>query len=100
MNLYHLTQNEVDDYDTYSDAVVAAESAEQATHIHPCPRVQWAVDRWMELPYGPFNGEKIGTPQPHGNDDWPLPSKVVVRLIGKAEEDVKAGVICASYHAG
>ena len=35
MNLYHISQDAVSGYDTYSDAVVAAESEQDAKNIHP-----------------------------------------------------------------
>ena len=40
MNLYHLTQGEVNYYDTYSDCVVAAESAKAAVYIY-IPMISW-----------------------------------------------------------
>ena len=76
MNLYHISQEANTDYDTYSDAVVAAESEEEARNTHPsgswnCSSYSW-VDRDM----------------------------VSVVFLGVAKEGTEKGVICASYHAG
>jgi hypothetical protein len=97
MNLYHLTQDVVDDYDTYSDAVVAARSAEAAVHLHPNENVTWEDGRWVyQTKYA--NG-RLSSKGSHGNDDWPLPNQVKARLIGIAAKGVR-GVVCASFHAG
>ena len=81
MNLYLISQSVNTGYDTYSDAVVAAESEEQARNIHP-----------------------DGTPE--SKDDyfrrstWAPVKDVQVELIGIAKDGTKVGVICASFHAG
>ena len=100
MNLYHLTQSEVDDYETYSDCVVAAESAEDAVHTHPNePSVWWDGEQWVrQTEY--TDGRPLSKPFANGNDEWPAPAKVKAKLIGKAADYVKAGVVCASFHAG
>jgi hypothetical protein len=81
MNLYLISQEENDGCDTYSDAVVAALSADEARTIYP-------------------GGGGLGM------DDWIVasywvsdPSKVAVKLIGTAKAGVKSGVLCASFHA-
>ena len=98
MNLYHLTQDEVDDYDTYSDCVVAAESAEEAVHTHPnAPSVRWDGTQWVrQIEY--TDGRLPSPPYANGNDEWPTPDKVKAVLIGKAADDVRAGVVCVSFH--
>ena len=100
MNLYHLTQGEVNYYDTYSDCVVAAESAKAAVYIHPNDQlVRWDGDQWVrQIEY--TDGRPPSRPYANGNDEWPMPVKVKAKLIGKAADDVKAGVVCASFHAG
>lgn len=83
MKLWLISQNKNTDYDTYSDAVVAAETEEEARKIHPhngkC--VNWWNEEW-------------------GMDDWTKPENVKVKLIGTAKDGTKKGVICASFHAG
>ena len=81
MNLYYLTQNDSTGYGTYSDMVVAAETEEEARHIHPMKDLPKA---WAERIWG-----------------WAKsPENVKVELIGKATKHVKSGIICKSYHAG
>ncbi len=85
MKLFYLSQSLVDGYDTFSDAVVAAESCQEARQIHP------------NAECGLFeNGQ---WPDWH-NDSWAPPDSVVVKLLGEAVEGIEAGVICASFHAG
>ena len=82
MNLYLISQNTNNDYDTYDSAVVCAASEAEA--------------RNMTLPYGKRRDwEK--------NDcswvNWP--DQVIVELIGTADPSRKeAGVVCASFNAG
>ena len=81
MNLYLISQTEITHYDTFSDAVVAAETEEEARTIHP--------DGNQRLPF---------------EDSYPTwtkdPSKVKIKLIGKAVDGAPVGVICASFNAG
>lgn len=77
MFIYKISQTVVTGYDTYSDAVVAAENEELARKTHPS---KWGVV-W------------------HG--DWcEDTADVKVELLGTAEPSIKAGVIVASFHAG
>ena len=75
MKLWRISQTVNDDYDTYSDAVVAADTRTEARHIHPS-----------------------GTCRDY--DTWALPEQVKVELLGTAKKGTKAGVICSSFHAG
>ena len=79
MNLYLISQDVNNDYDTYSDAVVAAESEEAARRTHPS------------------NGP--GYEEGGGDGTWAPYQDVKVVLIGYSS-DGKPGVICASFHAG
>jgi len=81
MNLYAISQSINNGYDTFSDAVVAAENEADARLIHPSGRA-WS--------------EHIR----HDYDDWAKSEDVVVELIGVAVDGTPAGVICASFHAG
>lgn len=82
MNLYLISQGINDDYDTYSDAVVAADTAEDAAAIHP-------------------NGRDKLVPGFKDNRTWTSNiNEVSVKLIGHALEGTPAGVICSSFHAG
>lgn len=93
MNLYHLTQNKVDDYDTYSDAVVAAQDECRAKLIHPSSFVSWDEAEWK------YKAGPLISPRSHGTSEWPEPEHVEARLIGVAVEGTVEGVICASFHA-
>ncbi len=69
--LYKIWQEVNDDYDTYDSAVVCAESEEEARNTN------------------------LGTP-----DIWAKPEYVKVKEIGIANDDVKKGIIVASFNAG
>lgn len=100
--LYKISQSVHDDYDTYSDAVVAAESEDDAMLMHPDGKSEWQpnpdyglneleteLDTWINE-YGSSMGDH----------DWANPFSVSVTLIGVADISITKGVICASYHAG
>jgi hypothetical protein len=78
VNLYLISQRVNNGYDTYSDAVVAAKSEEEAKLIHPSGR----------------EGEE------RYHEDWAGPEHVQVQLLGRAVAGTVQGVICASFHAG
>lgn len=79
MNLYLISQNENNSYDTYDAAVVAAESEDEARQIHPSYPNGWL----------------------HKSNTWAtVPENVSVRLIGGATEGTKAGEILSSFNAG
>ena len=91
MNLYKISQSVNNCYDTFSDAIVAAETADEARYIHPQgyehQRGEWAAklkDTWYE----------------DECDDWAAPGDVRVSLVGVAEGEIPKGVILASFHAG
>lgn len=96
MNLYHIKRHKHGGWDTYSNFVVAAESAEAAFATHPRgePRIMGPDPTRVDL----------------DGDDWEFDSQcrewvrdiseVTIRLIGTASDGVEAGVICASFHAG
>ena len=79
MKLWLISQTETQGYDVYDSAVVAAESAEEASHLHPGEYTTW-------------------------DDNYPSwatkPENVKVELIGDAAPDVTKGVVCASFNAG
>lgn len=77
MNLYLVTQNENDDYDTFDSMVVAAESEKRARHMTPGSLYEWGDDAWCSSP-----------------------DKASVRKIGVAVLGMKAEVILTSFNAG
>ena len=78
MNLYRISQNVADGWDTYDSAIVAAKSPEDAASIHPS-----TVDPW------PQYGDWVSTPE-----------QVTVELIGVAVNGTSRGVVLASFNAG
>lgn len=78
MNLYLISQNINDQYETYDSAVVAAENECDAIKIHPSGN----DDNWGN----------------YRNNAWCDQSNVKVELIGKADNNIKRGVICASFN--
>lgn len=90
MNLCIISQCVNTGYATYSEAVVAAESEEEAKTIHP--------NGFLTLP---------GVQDEDGDYDWRYSSSwtphlkdVSAKLIGKAVKGTVKGVVLASYHAG
>lgn len=80
MNLYLISQDVNNNYDTYDSAVVAALNEEDARKIHPCGDI-FGVDRWDMY-------------------SWTSPENVKVEKIGRALKDSKQGAILSSFNAG
>lgn len=81
MKLYLITQNQNNDCDTYDSAVVAAPDEETARQMHP--ETGEPVENWHEIISSWCNGQEY----------------VTARYIGEATDDIKQGVICASFNA-
>ena len=80
MNLYLLTQNDINGYDTYDSCVVVANSEDEAKNIHPAWYQTFGEDRcsWTD------------------NTD-----KVNCTYLGEYAGDYKKSpIICASFNAG
>jgi hypothetical protein len=101
MNLYLISQDVNEDYDTYDSAVVVAESEDAAQHIHP----QSSNITWRARP--DFLGQSSHAPDPGWYNDngysdsrsWAPPDKVKVKLIGVSP--LEAGtIVCSSFNAG
>jgi len=82
MNLYLISQNINEGYDTYDSAVVCANSKKEARMIHPAEY----EDDW--------NGKSREW------DSWCNAENVQVIKIGVAFKKIKKGVVCASFNAG
>lgn len=103
MNIYKISQNINNGWDTYDSAIVCAESEEDARKIHPSKYVTHERDGiW----YGTFSGGKdIGKEYEHENcgSTWVRNTnldKIKVEFIGKANENIKRGLILGSFNAG
>jgi hypothetical protein len=90
MRLWHISQETVTGYDTYSDAVVAAETEDDARLIHPY------ADSFPEM----LSWDGLASHAGYGGETWCNAGQVNVRLIGEAVEGTERGVICASFNAG
>jgi hypothetical protein len=72
-------------------------TTDEARVIHPSGYYNYHDDkRWAKR----TDGTEVEAP--YGNyEEWPMPNKVTVKLIGIATDDVAVNsVVCASYHAG
>lgn len=96
MNIYLIAQKENQGYDTFSDAVVAADCEDQARDMHP--RMRW-VNEGPTPHYEPVR-IRWDDVNPCYNDWATKRENVTVTLLGKAAPAVEFGVLCASFHAG
>ena len=82
MNIYLISQTENNNYDSYDSAVVCAKDENEARNMSPIDGTQfdWNDNMWLSWACKPEN--------------------ITVKLIGKANKDIKHGVICSSYNAG
>ena len=85
MNLYHISQTANNDYDSYDSAVVAAKNEVVARQIRPY--------------FEPGSGSAVATDYADRYSWVQDTALVTVKLIGKAVDGTKQGVICASFNA-
>ena len=93
MNLYLISQDVNDDYDTYISAVVTAATEEEAKRIHPRNLL------WDEEGGYWYSRNPDGTVWVRGCSNWAHPNHVKAICIGTSNGKMN-GVICASYNAG
>lgn len=81
MNIYLISQDVNDDWDSYDSAVVVEETEEEARMIHPDGRNNWdGIDEiW---------------------GSWANKEYITVKLIGKLTDSSLGPIICASFKAG
>lgn len=80
MNIYLLTQDENDGWDSFDSIIVTAKTEEDAKSIHPWDgkyTVNWSSRVWASKP-----------------------ENVTAKLIGIAVEGIERGVILGSFNAG
>lgn len=83
MNLYLISQDEHNSYDTYDAAIVCADNEDEARKINPSgggwkdPNLHSYMYSWASKP-----------------------ANVKVTLIGKAEDHMHKGIVLASFNAG
>ena len=85
MKLFKISQDVNNDYDTFSDAVVAALDESDAKSIHP--QEIWGIPIDLEDWNGLYS-------------TWSPMEDVEAEYIGEAASNIERGVICASFHAG
>ncbi|MEE8666884.1 MAG: hypothetical protein SOI13_01390 [Bifidobacterium mongoliense] len=90
LNLYLISQNVNNDYDTYDSAVVAASDEEAARRTSP--------SEWFDVVYEDKADAKSHDDKP--DSTWTTADNVSVKLIGTAADGVEPGRICSSYNAG
>ena len=81
MKIYEISQNEENGYDTYSSAIVIANTKEEAANVHPSFYSKWE-DKYSRV--------------------WcSTPEAVYVKELGiYTGKETIPGVILASFHAG
>jgi hypothetical protein len=99
MNLYLISQDENDDYDTFDSAVVAAKNEEDARTINPCEFVTHVADgKWM----GTYSGGACkGKAYERDSHSWVSYSSIwiiSVKYLGTTK--LKRGVVLSSFNAG
>ncbi|RZK44556.1 MAG: hypothetical protein EOO61_03430 [Hymenobacter sp.] len=99
VNLYRISQNENNGWDTYDSAVVAAENEEAAKRVHPSEYSEFFDEenkRWYSLS---VNGDRY---YGFASGDWARTvDEVKVELIGTAVEGIQPGQrIVTSFNAG
>lgn len=85
MNLYLISQEENNGYETYSDAVVCAETEEEARDMHPYDGkpINWTEQKAERYCSWASNKESVN-----------------VTLVGRADARTEKGLVCHSFHAG
>jgi hypothetical protein len=83
MKLWKISQTTNDDFETYDEAIVAAETEEDARRMHPGRGLYWSEREQIE-----------------GRSDWVPVKDVKVEYIGEAKPETIRQVIVASFKAG
>lgn len=100
MNLYLISQTENIGYDTYDSAVVCAESEEEAKNIYPSIILYEELDEKSGMRICDYDKE-ANQKRWEEYDEWASsPNEVRCIFLGKADEKMKKGLICASFNAG
>ena len=92
--LLSISNNKIN-YGMFDSAVVAAETEKEARMIHPRGEVYfWSVlfDSWCQDCH---NGLMNVTDTESG---WDRPENLECQLLGEAVNEIKSGVICASFN--
>jgi len=82
MKLFLVTNKVPDNFnwDWYDSFVICCNNMDEAWQTHP-------------------TGKLLANCR--GNDEWPIEiENVDVKYLGEADQDLPAGIVCASFHAG
>ena len=93
MNIYLVSQNKNNGYDTYDSFVCYVETEYEARVMSPSEHYMWKNDTWNFVYLD-------GSYKSSVNRAWCHPNFVEVKLIGNTNEEVDSGVILASFNAG
>ena len=99
MNLYLISHDADDYYDTFDSAVVAAESDEDARNISPCKLVTHVADgHWMGThPSGRNKGEAYK----RSGSTWVNHSNIkVIKVKYLGTTKLERGLVLSSFNAG
>ena len=91
MNLYLITQDENNGYDTYDSAVVCATNSLAAQCIHPNNQSFKEYMKSMNMSREVAIDNYL--------DSWTTPENVRVIEIGVAHTKIKSGIVCSSFNA-
>lgn len=94
LKLFKLTNVSTSGWDTYDTAVVCARSEAEARLIHPSGMYDITEDGSLK-----YKDEDRMLPW-SVSSDWAYPNELEVECIGIAGEDIKEGLIIASFNAG
>lgn len=98
MKLWLISQNTNNEYDTYDSAVVAAETEEEASMVHPAYSDE--DEEWVFWSHGEWKTKTLsGNVYSYTNWAWVTPKEVTVQLIADNYTGTKK-VICSSFNAG
>ena len=103
LKIFKISQNVNTEYDTFSDAIVIAESEEDAKRIHPYLKSFKDIfyDEEKKQFWSKYSGKEETYLFENTYGTWTNDlTKIKVELIGIADNKLKKGVVCASFHAG
>lgn len=96
MKIYLLSQDVVNDYDTYDSAIVIAENEDEARKIHPNKLVTHVTkNQWM----GTYSGGEEYKNEPYDWVEYSDINKISVKYIGEAGKEQQKGLVLASFNA-
>jgi hypothetical protein len=97
MNLYKISQEENSDNAFYDSAIICAEDEKEARTICPNGRV-FRDGRWWEQNDNGIETEEISNGYLDCSHVWTEIENVKVEYIGKADDNIKRGVILSSFN--